>query len=198
MSKKNVYLIVSTIFIIASAYILFNKYSEYKTEQKNNEEYKLAHNKLEKEWKDVKLIYPEKLYSSIDNKEISINNYLKQSKKEFTLISYMDCNCSTCVGDLKKWEALMKENSEFNNKIDLVFIIISSDVEMLKYQIYDQAKSKFDFLWDKDNKFSSINKIPEMKAYQTFLIKDDKIKFIGSPLYGKFYLERIKKIISEY
>ncbi|WP_298512211.1 hypothetical protein [uncultured Kordia sp.] len=196
MTKNSAYTLMFAISILGSFILIVSTLSKNEFVTAEQQKYEDAHTKIQEAWKGKSLQLPTELYNTMTNEKVDLLSKIQNSKKKYTLISYLDGECSSCVHDLKKWEALVKKHPTFEEKLDIEFLITSGDIELLKYQVYDQAKSSFIFLWDKSNTFKPINKISDLKAYQTFLIKDNKIVFVGSPIRGEFYIEKLQEVIT--
>ncbi|MEM6717943.1 MAG: hypothetical protein AAF611_01375 [Bacteroidota bacterium] len=195
MNKKLLYIVLGILFLGGTSFVVYNTISKNKAATAKQKLYEEAHNKIQKAWKGKSLQFPFELYNTMTNEKVDLIAQFQNSTKKYSLVSYLDGECSTCVSELKKWEAFINTHPEFKEKLNIEFLVKSGDIELLKYQVYDQAKSSFIFLWDKENKFKPKNNISDLKAYQTFLIKDNKIVFVGSPIRGEFYIEKLKEII---
>ena len=196
MNKRVRYIMIIVLLLIAG-YIIYNNYSKNTSITEQQKMYEEAHAKIQNAWNGKTLTYPSELYDSQTNQIVDLDSKLENNSKKYTLISYLDGDCSSCVQDLKNWEVLLQEHPILKKELNLQFIISSSDIELLKYLMYDKAKSPFDFLWDKNNQFKKQNKVSDLKAYQTFLLRNETVVFVGSPIRGDFYIDRLKEIIAD-
>jgi hypothetical protein len=193
MKKKSIYSFLSIILIVASLFILYRKYSAAKAKNEKDKIILNIHNKIQEEWVGKSLIYPDSLYQ-IQDLSISLEQHLGQNKKDFLLVSYLNADCSDCIIELKNWESFLKDKS-LEEKIEVVFIAESSNKEKLSYQINDQAKFGDEVFYDAKSKFKNINDLPETKAYQTFLINNSQVIYVGSPVYGSMYRDAIEELV---
>lgn len=191
--KNKIYTGLTLILLIATVYIVYNKFSSIQKDSKLSEVLLTKHDSIQNIWRNKDLKFPNSLFNLKSGS--SLKDELKENKKEYTLVSYLDADCSNCVMELSKWSAFLRSDSKFHKKVNVIFIASSSNVEMFKYQVYDQAKFDYNIFFDKENEYILLNDLPLIKTYQTVLIKKDKIIYLGSPIKDELFEKELLKII---
>jgi hypothetical protein len=110
----------------------------------------------------------------------------KTEKYNYTLILYVDStDCTPCslndVSLFKQYEDQLR--NQFNTEILLVIQNIDYDYVNT---VLSNINIYYPFILDISKEFKTINKIPDIHKYQTFLInKEKEIIWIGSPVINK-------------
>jgi hypothetical protein len=180
--------------LVGTSIILYNKYSTIETDKATVEALLTKHDSIQKQWRNRTLIYPDSTYNL--KTKVDIHEQLEESEKDFTLISYFDADCSDCVLELNKWTNFFSTYKEAKEKIEIIFIASSSNIELFKYQIYDNAKFQHNIFYDQNNEFVNLNKLLEPKTYRTILLKNGKIIYLGSPIIDDLFEEEFKTILN--
>jgi len=192
--KNKIYTLLTGIFLIATIYITYSKYNSIQKSKQETEILLTKHDSVQKQWQGRVLKFPEPLYNLKVN--VSLKDQLNRNNKEYTIISYLDADCSDCVRELNKWSDFLSSTPQLSKKLDVIFIASSSNVELFKYQVYDQAKFAYNIFFDDKNKFIKLNEVSSIKTYQTFLLKDNKVVYIGSPIKDKLFEKELKQILN--
>jgi hypothetical protein len=189
--NNKIYTLLTVVLLLATIFIIYKKCDSIKKDKELSEVILTKHDSVQKEWKYKTLQFPNSLYNLKTQK--SLKEQLNKNNKEYTIISYLDADCSDCVGELNKWKEFLSSDSKILQKLDIIFIATSSNKEMFKYQVYDLAKFKYNIFFDEKNEFISLNNISPVKTYQTILLKDNKIVYLGSPVKDKLFEKEIKE-----
>ncbi|GAA4273806.1 hypothetical protein U6A24_02290 [Aquimarina gracilis] len=194
--KNKIYTVFTIILLTATIFIVYSKFNSVQKNKQLNEVLLTRHYSVQKLWQNRELKFPKLLYNL--RTQAKLEDFLSKNKKEFTIISYLNADCSNCVTELNKWTSFLDSNPVLSERTDIVFIASSSNIELFKYQVYDKAKFEYNIFFDKKNEFVELNKISTIKTYQTFLLKNEKILYLGSPIRDKLFEEELKQIIINY
>lgn len=193
--KNKIYGLLTLLLIIMTGFVIFNKTNSIKKDKELVSKLLTKHDSIQQKWINKVITYPDSLYNLKTQK--SLNTSLSESAKEYLMISYIDADCSDCVNELKKWTKFLDSNSEFLEKVGVFFIATSSRKELFKYQVYDQAKLEYDIFFDKKNTFFELNNLSDIKSYQTFLLKGEKVIYVGSPIKDELFEKEILEIVEK-
>ena len=106
-------------------------------------------------------------------------------KKNLTIISFIDGNCSICINDLIAWKAFIEEMKALNN-IDYIFIVNTIDYDGFSNYVKKEINFPFTLVNDENNSFVERNKLSSIKFFQTFLIDDKNVIILcGNPIYNQ-------------
>lgn len=117
---------------------------------------------------------------------------------DYNLLIWYDGDCSYCISQLGKWETYINKFNEGNSKMNVLFYLATDNIRSLKYNL---NQSKFPFMTnviiDEDKVFMDKYDFVMENAFNVILLnQDNKIDFIGSPLFSKKIEEHIYNTIS--
>lgn len=191
--KNKIYAVLTIILLTATIFIVYSKYNSIQKNKQLTEVLLTKHDSVQKQWRNRELKFPKPLHNL--KTLVRLEEQLRKNRKEFTIISYIDADCSDCVTELKKWTSFLDSNPKLSERVDIIFIASSSNIELFKYQVYDKAKFEYNIFFDKKNEFVELNKISTIKTYQTFLLKNEKVIYLGSPIKDKLFEKELKQIV---
>jgi hypothetical protein len=169
--KKHIYTILISFFLIATCVLVILKYYNSKNVIPN--ELSKIDLEMQSTWKNKELIYPNELIPINTNEKFDTTINTKKT----LIINYLDADCSVCVEDLKSWDKYLK-----NNQQKAVFIISGSEQLKVDYMINDVLFFKHPVFYDEFDGFNQLNELSYYKAYHSFLLKDNKVIKVGSPI----------------
>ncbi len=159
----------------------------------------------EEQWKEKAQNTIHKFYGKrlILPQNVELINGLLSNRDYFSaklkVVSYIDGTCGACILDLKYWKKFINKINKLNIDCKFIFYIYASDVNDIKKLL---ANIGFEYPWffDKDCLFIEKNELFD-KRLQTFLVKNDSIILIGSPVLNSkldiLYFKTIKQIENE-
>jgi len=190
--KGKIYLLFSIVLLGFTSILI---YKSYQSEIGNSQSIKKINSfdqKMQEKWVNRKLVFPLESVSLLDNR--TLRDFLGSFDKEKPLIiSFFDAGCSQCVADLNTWSKYLKLLSDKNYGFEIIFIAKANHLANIKYQVIDLANFKYPVFFDKEGEFLKLNNIPDIKAYQTFLLERNQIKYIGSPIQGELFSKQLEK-----
>jgi hypothetical protein len=120
--------------------------------------------------------------------------------ENYKVLLYVDSlGCTGCRLMLPEWKKIINESDTiFKKKPDFLFFFQPklNGIEELKSLL---RNSHFDYpvFIDKANSIMKLNNFPKEPKYQCFLLdKNNKVVFIGNPVYNRAIWESYKKIIN--
>ncbi|MDP1762541.1 MAG: hypothetical protein Q8L07_01555 [Sediminibacterium sp.] len=147
-----------------------------------------------------KLTIPDELqaYSPFKNYLLDSNQLAQLPSSK--IYAYVNVSCSSCIGDIEKWNELIPVFMQNNVPVMLIFYT-KDNFEYIKYLCESGGVKKFPFPFylDTKNKFSEQN--PIFKEYEmkpvVLVDKNNTIICSGNPLYSEkvkdLYMKQIKK-----
>ncbi|HNC29193.1 MAG TPA: hypothetical protein PKX08_04255 [Cyclobacteriaceae bacterium] len=99
--------------------------------------------------------------------------------QRYKIVTFIDGTCSSCVEDLKEWKNLIAELK--SQKVD-VLIYIHVFTPDLIISVLKDIDFRSDVIVGYRNTFFYENELDDDKAFQTFLVDDDEILYVGNPI----------------
>ena len=129
----------------------------------------------------VNLRYDDLLgYTSKEDSSNLNNDYF------FTIISYINASCSSCLAEIDKWNIFSKEISQ---KVRILLIFYSNDnFEYLKSVLESEKlnNSQIEIYFDQENQFLKNNPLFTNHNFENTILMDvnDRILLTGNPLHA--------------
>ncbi|MCB9335842.1 MAG: hypothetical protein H6586_06815 [Flavobacteriales bacterium] len=139
------------------------------------------------------LLFPDNIFSILD-KELSLAEYHKNNPNEYKVITFLPATCLACM-NAEAWQNYINE-TKLDSKATLIFITSGEREPMIDFFIYDQAKAQFHVFYDEKNQFYTQNKLSADKRFHTFLLKNDKIILVGSPIVDDGIAKKYQEIFN--
>jgi hypothetical protein len=127
---------------------------------------------------DKYLLFPEN-YSVINYRDTCVN--LDNYNKAIKIVHLFDGDCGFCLNQIKKWSEFI-DSYQFSDEIDFIFFTYSNNYNFLEDFLLKNKGFDFLIFGIERDEFLSNNDIPENTSLHTFLLIEDKIKVIGSPI----------------
>ena len=146
----------------------------------------------------IKLHTPHPLKTEYDNfigKAISFSSLIPMNSSQnsvnkdslilaspFKVVIYVDssscedCSISSALG-MRGYQIELRERTD----IQFIYIFNTSDLSSLNQRLLNLGFYHYYFA-DIDNIFTKVNNIPASQQFHTFLLEDNKVKVIGSPI----------------
>jgi hypothetical protein len=117
--------------------------------------------------------------------------------KSYKILIYLDSvGCTSCQFKQYQWRQLINESMTENLDVSFVFIVHSSDFEMLENDLIGR-NFNYPIIYDRYNKFDELNDFPPT-PYATFLLdKNNKVLLVGTPVDNAKMWALYKKAIIE-
>ena len=188
MKKNKIYGILSSLLIVAAIALFTDNYLKNK---KTSDFVNTLDEQMQTEWQGKTLIFPDNLDPV--NTDISFEDFHQTFGSEPVMVSYFDADCSTCVEDLKKWARYLETQKRLKN----IFIASGSNKAMVSYGVTDLAKFTHPVYYDRENRYYTDNKLPNLKLYHTVLIQNGQVVLTGSPVQTQTAREVFEKTLKQ-
>ncbi|NOU62034.1 hypothetical protein [Marinifilum caeruleilacunae] len=114
------------------------------------------------------------------------------------IYSIINGACNDCIMEFDEWSKFISQN-EFSDEVNYYFHIHAAEYKELE-NLFDTKGYTFFFVKDPKMKFIKINNLPKDKMFHTFLVSDNKIILVGSPLKNgpikDLYIKTINRILN--
>lgn len=145
-----------------------------------------------------------KVNISYNNLEIydpfDVKEFVKQSNPSFTIVSYINVSCPSCIEEIDSWKLFWTKFNNKNCRINLVFY--SKDkFEYIKFLVESGEIQKFPFPFylDVNESFLIHNTFMQNPKYDytVLLDKDNVLISTGNPLHNKTISSEFTDIINK-
>lgn len=115
--------------------------------------------------------------------------------KSYSIVNYIDGDCSVCFEKFILWEKLIDSNEDIARNTRIIFIVSTTNIHKFEY-FYEKAGLKILYHFDKENTYCKINNIEDPRLHTMLIDSLKKIKLVGDPLRNKKLLNTYLKIIN--
>lgn len=148
------------------------------------------------EWNNKEIVFPDNLiFTRFANDTISFQ--IPESSHK--IIVFVDSvGCTSCKLQLHKWVTFMHEiDSICNKKVPFFFFFQSNNTHEIRH-ILRSENFTYPVCIDVEDKFNSLNQIPDQMMFQVFLIDESNhVKIIGNPIQNISIKELYKKELTQ-
>lgn len=131
----------------------------------------------DKRTRGTKIIFPNNLILLTDEQEDALSRF---NRSKARIIHYLDVDCSTCLGELRRWRLLLKRNPIYEN-VSIIFIAKGSAVDQFKFFV-EENDFPFAVYFDGEDAFVEINNLGDLRTHKCILLdKNENIVVKGSP-----------------
>ena len=148
-----------------------------------------------KEWMNKEIVFPKKMYFSIQGKE-NVDFRIKDT--EYKIVAYVDsAGCTSCKLHLSKWKELIHYmNSVQPERVQFLFFFFPKNGRDI-YHTMRMDKFTYPVCIDTLDHFNQLNHFPSDVRFQTFLLnQDNKVVAMGNPVQNPQIKDLYLKIIS--
>lgn len=129
-------------------------------------------------WKGKRLTLNLSEFKKINEEEWVLPEY-----SNYSLLHYVNVDCSICVAEMKEWAKYLDDNVN-NSHLNILFIASGDHEAFIEHLVTtNEIDFNYPIYFDKYNQFYQDNGIVSDKRFHTFVINNfDEIEFIGNPL----------------
>lgn len=148
-----------------------------------------------REWMNKEIVFPNKMYFSIQGKE-NVDFRIKDT--EYKIVAYVDsAGCTSCKLHLSKWKELIHYvDSIQSERVQFLFFFFPKNGRDI-YHTMRMDKFTYPVCVDTLDSFNKLNHFPDDVRFQTFLLnKENKVVAVGNPIHNPNIRDLFLNIIS--
>lgn len=121
--------------------------------------------------------------------------------KDYTIVTYVDATCGSCLKDLVFWNEFLSELKLKKISCEFKMYVYSNDYEEFERTTAKDLKLIYPWIQDSKAEFPTLNRIPD-KMFQTALLdKNNEVVLLGSPVLKislkELYIQTLTKIAQD-